>query len=42
VQQALTEPGVSVVVAKVPSRERNVEIHDDLVLSLKNRRSPSR
>jgi 2-succinyl-5-enolpyruvyl-6-hydroxy-3-cyclohexene-1-carboxylate synthase len=38
VEKALTESGLSVVVAKVPSRERNVQIHDDLVRSLKNRR----
>jgi len=42
VEKALTEPGLSVIVAVVPSRERNVEIHDSLLQSLKNRRSASR
>lgn len=42
VEKALTEPGLSVVVAGVPSRERNVEIHDEMVESLKNRRGTSR
>jgi len=42
VEKALTEPGVSVVVAAVPSRERNVEIHDAMVRSLSNRRGASR
>jgi 2-succinyl-5-enolpyruvyl-6-hydroxy-3-cyclohexene-1-carboxylate synthase len=42
VEKGLTEPGVSVVVAHVPSRQRNVEIHEAMVQSLKDRRGRSR
>lgn len=34
IEKALGEPGLSVIVAHVPSRERNVEIHDALVSGL--------
>ncbi len=41
VEKALGEPGVSVIVARVPSRARNVEIHDALVAGLSRWRSDS-
>jgi 2-succinyl-5-enolpyruvyl-6-hydroxy-3-cyclohexene-1-carboxylate synthase len=34
IEKALDEPGVSVIIARVPSRQRNVEIHDALVAGL--------
>jgi 2-succinyl-5-enolpyruvyl-6-hydroxy-3-cyclohexene-1-carboxylate synthase len=39
VEKALGEPGISVVVAKVPARERNVEVHDELEEALKRWRA---
>ncbi len=42
VEKGLTEPGLSLVVARVPSRARNVEIHERMVESLANRRGASR
>jgi hypothetical protein len=42
VLESLAEPGVHVIVAKVPSRDRNVVLHDDLVQAIKNRRDTAR
>jgi 2-succinyl-5-enolpyruvyl-6-hydroxy-3-cyclohexene-1-carboxylate synthase len=41
IEKALGEPGVSVIVARVPSRERNVAIHDALVAGLVQWRNES-
>ncbi len=41
IEKALGEPGVSVIIARVPSRERNVEIHDALVAGLADWRHAS-
>ena len=41
-EKGLTEPGLRLVVARVPSRVRNVEIHELMVESLANRRGAGR